>query len=176
MKQVLPNETATTRDQKRKGNDGKARISVTIAQLILATVLDSSHDIKAGGYCPLFSRETEFHDILSARTSPQLVPVTTRRGVGSRCQPAHAIGRAATATKHEPGLSPLHRVVSYGSANGGLGPLDEIVSLPACTRRSICRGAALASRLNPPTFSGDERGRSKALFVAVLNATTQFRS
>ena len=53
---------------------------------------------------------------LSARRSPHLIPVTTLGGVGSRCQPAHAIARAVTATKHEPGLSPSRRVVSYGSA------------------------------------------------------------
>ena len=34
-------------------------------------------------------------------------------------------------------------------SNGGLGPLDDTaLSLPACTQRSICWGAALASRLD----------------------------
>ena len=55
-------------------------------------------------------------DVVSARRSPQLVPVTLSGGVGPRCQPAHAVVRAVTATKHEPGLSPSYRVVSYGSA------------------------------------------------------------
>ena len=45
-------------------------------------------------------------------------------------------------------------------------------SLPACTQRSICHGAALASRLDPLGFSDDECGRSKALFFAVLNVTS----
>ena len=36
--------------------------------------------------------------------------------VRSRCPPVHAIVRAVTATKHEPGLSPSYRVVSNGSA------------------------------------------------------------
>ena len=47
-----------------------------------------------------------------------------------------------------------------------------VVSLPACTQRSIRRGAALASRLDPLAFSGDKRGRSKALFFAVPNGTS----
>ena len=46
-----------------------------------------------------------------ARSSPQLAPVTPQGG----CRPARAIVRAVTATKHELGLLPLHRVVSYGS-------------------------------------------------------------
>ena len=50
-------------------------------------------------------------------------------------------------------------------SNGCLGRLDEIaLSLLACTQRSICRGAALASLLDPLTLSGDKRRRSKALF------------
>ena len=66
----------------------------------------------------------------------------------------------------DPRLSPSYRAVSYGSAMGGLGLPGETVSLPACTQRSICRGAASASRLGPQAFSGDKRGRSKALFFA----------
>ena len=50
-------------------------------------------------------------------------------------------------------------------STGGLG-----VSLPARTQRTICRGAALAS-LDPLAFSGDNRGRCKAQFFAVLNGT-----
>ena len=42
--------------------------------------------------------------------------VTNEGGIGSRCPPARAIVRAVTATKHEPGLSPLYRAVWYGSA------------------------------------------------------------
>ena len=53
---------------------------------------------------------------MSARRSPQLVPVTPRGGVWSRCPPARATVRAVTSTKHEPGLSPSYRVVSYGQA------------------------------------------------------------
>ena len=88
-------------------------------------------------YCPLFPEKQSLRN-LSARRSPQHVPVTTPGRVGSRCQPAHAIERAATATKHEPGLSPSCRVVSYGSA---MDVWALIVSPPACTRRNICRGA-----------------------------------
>ena len=78
---------------------------------------------------------------------------------------------AVTATKHELGLSPLYRVVSYGSALEVWALLMRL-SHPACTRRSTCRGAALASCLDPLAFSGDKRGRSKALFFAVLNGTS----
>ena len=56
------------------------------------------------------------HKNLSARRSPQLVPVTMQGGVGSRCLPARAVMRAITATKHEPGLSPSYSGASYGSA------------------------------------------------------------
>ena len=70
--------------------------------------------------------------------------------------------RSATATKHEQRLSPSCCLARF--SNGGLGPADEIaLSSPACTQRSICRGAVLASRLDPPAFSGDKRGRSTAL-------------
>ena len=103
--------------------------------------------------------------------SPQFVPITTLGSVGSRCQPASAFVRAATATKNEPGLSPSYRVVSYCSAMEVL-PLVVVFSLPACTQRSVCRGAASASRLDPLAFSGDKRDRSKALFYAVLNGTS----
>ena len=57
-------------------------------------------------------------------------------------------------------------------STGGSGPPGEIVSLPACMQRSIRRGAASASRLDPLAFSGDKRGRSKALFHAVLDGTS----
>ena len=77
---------------------------------------------------------------------------------------------AATATKHEPGLSPSYRVVLWLST-GGLGPPGEMSPLPACMQRRIRRGAAPASRLDPLAFSGDERGRCKALFFAVLNGS-----
>ena len=76
--------------------------------------------------------------------------------------------RAVTATMHEPGWSPSHRVVSYGSAMEVLGFRGETVSLPACMQRSICRGAAPASRCDALILNGDRR----ALFFAVLNGTS----
>ena len=54
--------------------------------------------------------------ILPATRSPQLVPVKMQGGVGSLCLSARAVVRAVTAEKHEPGLSPLYRVVSCDSA------------------------------------------------------------
>ena len=58
---------------------------------------------------------------------------------------------------------------------GSLGPLDEIsliLSLPACTQQTICRGAALASRLDPLASRGHKRRRSKALNPAVLSGAS----
>ena len=97
------------------------------------------------------------------RPPPQLVPVALECGVGYGCRPARVIVCAVTATKHEPGLS-LFFVLYRASQQWRFGLLDEIaLSLPTCTQRSFCRGAALASRFDPLAFS-DERGRSKALF------------
>ena len=78
----------------------------------------------------------------------------------------------APCNRHEAraGLLPSYRVVSYGSAIEAWPP-SESVSLPACTQRRIRRGAALASSLDPLAFSGDLRGRCKALFYAVVNGT-----
>ena len=123
--------------------------------------------------CPLFQTKQGSRN-LSARSSPQLAPVILQGGVGSRCHPSRAVVRDVTATKHEPGLSPLHRVVSYGSALEVLGPPDQTgsLSVPACTRQNICRGAALVSRLDSLAFSSDMRGRSKALIFAVFIGTS----
>ena len=55
-------------------------------------------------------------------------------------------------------------------SKGGLGPPDDIaLSLLACTPRSLCRCAALASRLDPLALSVNKRGRTKAQLFAVLN-------
>ena len=62
-------------------------------------------------------------------------------------------------------------VLSRTAQQWRFGPLGETVSQPACTQRCIRRGAALASSLYPLAFSGDQRGRCKALFSAVLNGT-----
>ena len=109
---------------------------------------------------------------MSATRSPQLVPVTLQGGVGSRCQPARAVVRAVTATKHEPGLSPLHRVVSYGSA------MEVWDLLMRLSHNQRARSEAFAgvplqrAAVDPLTLSGDKRGRSKALCFAVLNGTS----
>ena len=72
-----------------------------------------------------------------------------------------------TATKHELGLLPSSRVVSCGSA-----PKRMLLSSPSCTQQGTSRGAVWASRFDPLAFSGDTRGRSKALFFAVRNGTS----
>ena len=53
-------------------------------------------------------------------------------------------------------------------------PPNETASLsfPVCSQKSICRGAALASRLDQLAVSGDKRGRSEAMLFAVLNGTS----
>ena len=66
-------------------------------------------------HCLLFPRKQSSRN-LSARRSPQLVPVTTPGGVGSRCQPKPSCALPAASTQHEWGLSSLNRVVSCGSA------------------------------------------------------------
>ena len=82
---------------------------------------------------------------MSARRSPQSVPVTLQVGVGSRCRLTIAIVRAAKARAR------IVALVSYGSATE-VWPPDEIaLSSSACTQRSIRCGAALASRLDPLT-------------------------
>ena len=122
-----------------------------------------------------FSRERQISRNSSMRRSPQLVPVTPPGGDGSRCPPARAVVRAATATKHEPGLSPSYRVVSYGPALEFWVLLMRNVSSPACTQRSISRAAASASRPDPLALSGDERGCSKA-FIRCAQRNSQHRS
>ena len=83
--------------------------------------------------------------------------------------------RAATATKHELGLSSCISCCLVRLSNGGLGPLDETaLSLPACTQRSVFCGAAPASRLDPLAFSGVNRGRSKAV-VSLCSAVHTYR-
>ena len=58
-------------------------------------------------------------------------------------------------------------------SNGGSDPPDETaLSSPARTQRSACRGATLASRLDPLVPRGDKRGRSKALFFTVLHGAS----
>ena len=101
---------------------------------------------KAGGLCffaliSSFSKRNRVHEICQRGDRHSSFPSQLKSDVGSRCQPARAIVRAVT--------------VAFSS--------------PACTQRSICRGAASASRLDLLAFSDNKRGRSKALFFAVLN-------
>ena len=122
-------------------------------------------------FAPLssFSRETEFtkfvsNEIATARSRH----APRRRRISMPASPRH---RAARCNRHEApvGIVALVSCCLVRLSNGGLGPPDDIVSLPACTRLNICCGAALASRLDPLAFTGDKRGRCKALFFALLN-------
>ena len=127
-----PNQTSLqVRQQGLESKGAKAKeggsnldrvvIFMMLAQLVITTGHGSSRGIKVGDPCLFFCTDVLFREKqssrnLSARRSPQLVLLAPRGGVGSRCPPARAIVRAVTATKHEPGLSPSYRVVSYGSA------------------------------------------------------------
>ena len=113
------------------------------------------------------SRETEFtklasEEIATARSHHasrrRRVPMPASRRHRARCDLHEA--RA--------GIVGLISCCLVRPSTGGLGPPDE--TLPACTQRRIRRGAALESRLDPLSFS-DQRGRCKAVFLAVLNGT-----
>ena len=111
---------------------------------------------------------------MSARRSPQLVPVTLRGGVGSRCLPARAVVRC---NRHEARA----RIVALMScclvrlSNGGLGPPDETASSLVASVHAAEVFVVVPlwrARLDQLAFSGDKRGRSKALFFAVPNGTS----
>ena len=135
--------------QKGGANLDRVVIFMMLAQLAPATVQSSSRDIKVDGprflhWCPLFPEEQSLRN-LSARRSRQLVPVTLESGVGmprrrARCD--HLEARAGHCRPY---------IVLSRTA-------QQWRSVPACTQRSICPGAAFASRLDPLAFSGDERG------------------
>ena len=124
----------------------------------------SSRDIKV-------SRETEFTKFVSEEIAPARYRHTCR---WRRIPMPASARRRARCNRHNARV----RIVALASCSlvrlstGGLGSLREIVSLPACTQRTIRRCAALTSRLDPVAFSGDKRGLSKALFLAVLNETS----
>ena len=96
---------------------------------------------------------------VSEKISPQFVLVTVQVGVRSRGRPVRVV--TATSRDCRPCI-----VLSRTAA-------DEIgLSSSACTQRSIRRGGALASHLDPLTLSGYFHFRSKSLFLAVLNGTS----
>ena len=106
-----------------------------------------------------FVRKTEFtkfvsEEIATARTRPtstwRRIPMPARPRCRARCGRHEA--RAGIVALTSRGL------VRFST--GGLGPPGEKVTLPACTQRTVRRGAALASRLDPVALSGDMRGRS----------------
>ena len=114
-----------------------------------------------------FSRETVFtklvsEEIAAARSRHN----SRRRRIPMPASPHHR----ARCNRHESraGIVALTYCCVVRLSNGGLGPPDEIVSLPACTRRNIRCGAALASRRDPLAFSGDKRGAAKCCFSLCL--------
>ena len=119
-----------------------------------------------------FKRETEFTKFVHEQVATARARhISRRRRIPMPASPRHR----ARCNRHEAraGIVALMSCCLVRPSSGGLGPPDQTaLSLPACTQRSICRGAALASRLYPLAFSGDKRRRSKALFFAVLNGTS----
>ena len=160
------NKDRGTKAQKPKKAE-RVVIFMTLSLLVLATVHGSSCDIKVGGQCffciaVLFSREIEFTKFVSEEIATARSRHTSRRRRIPMPASPHSSARC---NRHEAraGIVALISCCLVRLSTGGLGPLGEIISLPACTQRSIRRGA-LASRLHSLAFSGDKRGRSKALF------------
>ena len=119
-----------------------------------------------------FSRETEFTKFVSDETATVRSRHTSKR---RRIPMPASPRRRARRNRHEAraGIVALISCCRIRLSAGVLGHPGEIISMPACTLRSIGRGAAFASRLDPLAFSGDKRGRSKAVF---LLCSTEHRS
>ena len=118
-----------------------------------------------------FSRESEFTKFVSEEIATAHSRHTSKR---RRIQMPASPRRRARCNRHEAraGTVALIPCCLVRLCTGGSGSPGEIVSLPALTQQIIRRGAACASRLDPLAFSGDQRGRSKALFCAVLHGTS----
>ena len=117
------------------------------------------------------SRETEFTKFVSE----EIATVRSRHSSRRRRIPMPASPRRrARCDRHEAraGTAAFLSCCLVRLSNGGLCLLDEIVSLPACTQRFICRGAASASRLDP---LGGEGGRSNALFFSLCPTEHPFQ-
>ena len=158
------------RAKEEGANSGQVVIFMMLAQLVLATLLGSSHNITVGGL---------FFALMSSFFQRNSVHEICQRG-DLHSSFRHASWRRripmphrARCNRHEAraGIAALISCCLVRLSTGGLGPPDEIVSLPACTQQRVRRGAALASRLDSLSFIGDKRGRCKALYFAVLNGT-----
>ena len=164
-----------TGEQRRKGQRrrGKFRLGRDLHDLGLARPRDRARQFPATSkrvahvfFALMYScsREIEFRkfvneEIATARSRH----ASRRRRVPMPASPRHR----ARCNRHgaRPGIVALIWCCLVRLSTGGLGPPDEIASLPACTHRRIRRGAAQESRLDPLSFS------DKALFLAVLNGT-----
>ena len=142
-----------------------------IAQLILATVLDSSHDTKVGcpcslHYCPLFQLN-RIHEICQRGDRDSSSRHNSRqRQIPMPASPRHR----ARCNRHEARavIVALFSCCLVRHSNGGLGPPGETVSLPACTQRSIRRGAASSSRLDRWLSVGMSVAATKHFFSLCL--------
>ena len=152
-----------------KEGGGKLRHRVVILKFH-ATVLDSSRDIKVRwpkfiASFSSFSRERQSSRNLSARRSPQLVPVTHP----GRCRIPMPADPRRRALMQQPRSTNRDKSSSFFAAvsNGSTMEVRALIMrLSHCQRvRSdvVAAGAVLASRLGPLAFSGDKRSRSKTL-------------
>ena len=156
----------STIDKARGGGANSGRVVIFM--------LGSSRNIEGDGPCfsisVLFCQRNRVHEICQLKiATARPRHAFWRRRIPMPASPRHR----ARCNRHEAraGIVALISCCLVRLSTGGLGPPDEIVSLPACTRRRIRRGAALLSRLGPLSFSSDKQGRWKALFFAVLNGT-----
>ena len=147
-----------------KGRRGKLRLpaelrSLILVQLSLAVVPGGCTLAHLSGWAVIFarifafSRKTEFSKCVSEEIAiTRMFPSQLR---AASDLPRSASPRCRVHCNHREARARIVALISCCVArlsDGGLGPLGEHISLPACTRRSICRGAALASRLDPLGF------------------------
>ena len=101
--------------------------------------------------CPLFFQRNRVHEICQPGARHSSFPSHFK----ARRNPMPASPRRrARCNRHDAraGIVALVSCCLVRLSNGGLGPPGEILSLPACTQRRICRGAASASRLDSAGF------------------------
>ena len=98
-----------------------------------------------------FSRETEFTKFVNEEIATARSRHTSRR---RRIPMPSSLRRLARCNRREAraGFVALTWCCLVSLSTGGLGLPGEIISLPACTQRSIRRGAASASRQDPLAF------------------------
>ena len=116
----------------------------------------SSQEDGVHGICQRRDRHSSFPSQLSAASDPDASQPTSWRVL----QPPRSTSWIVA----------LMSCCLVRLSNGGMGFLTRLLS--HYLRAPGVTFAALASRLDPLAFSGDKRGRSNVLFLAVLNGTS----